>query len=257
MIANFDCLKQDAQNLLLRAPLDTLTRLQASLSKYIVFSKATLTDTTSDYQCIGLRGDHAEDWLAQLTGIKFEDGQTLAQRDEGIFIKLDAQRIECWLSDSQLATTLTNDTPKGTLQEWQVIDIELGRGWVQAATSEEFLPQLLNLQTSAINGINFKKGCYTGQEIVARMHYKGKLKKHMFRFRAHAAQEVEPGAELVCDAKTQAIGTVVNAVTIGDQIDLLAITSDDNAYVDGLRLSANTDGKLELQTLPYAITNEP
>lgn len=78
--------------------------------------------------------------------------------------------------------------------EWQYFDLSLGRPQIYPETSGKFLPHDLNLHQ--LEGISWEKGCYTGQEIIARMHYRGKLKNHLYRARIQTSTPPRPGAEL-------------------------------------------------------------
>ncbi len=255
MIANFDVIKRDDQTLWLRLPSDNLAQLQQSLAKYIVFSKAKLTDLTDSHHSLGLIGEDLNDWLKNKK-IDF-DTQTIAELDGTLFIKLDDQRIEAWSTIDASEFNELKTTPQlAEPSAWAIGAINSGKGWITQATSDAFLPQDLNLQTDTIDGINFKKGCYTGQEIVARMHYKGKLKRHLYHFRIETTQEIEAGAELVLGDKTQSAGTIVNAVTSGQHCNLLAVTTETAADSGELHLTGATTDKLTLVPLPYAITNE-
>ena len=114
------------------------------------------------------------------------------------------------------------------------------------------MPQMANLD--AIGGINFQKGCYTGQEIVARMQYLGRLKERMVL--AHVrATAVSPGAKLFGTAfETQACGMVVAAAAApGGGTDLLAVVQIAAAESGELRLGARDGPLLQLQPLPYAL----
>jgi folate-binding protein YgfZ len=90
------------------------------------------------------------------------------------------------------------------------------------ATSEHFVAQMLNLD--ALGAISFSKGCYTGQEIIARAHYRGRVKRRMQRFRTHQTECPEPGAQLtLADGRS---AEVIEAVTVGDHAqELLAVTT--------------------------------
>lgn len=268
MVANFDSVRVDEQTLLLRLPLETQAALQASLGKYIVFSKAKLTAVNDQYTPIGLYGSTAENWLQQQLGLSFTDDQTVVQSPLGIFLKLDEQRIECWLTDSELPVAFAGVELSDDTRGWQLRDIQLGRGWVCASTVEEFLPQLLNLQTPEINAINFKKGCYTGQEIVARMHYKGKLKRHMYLLASSTTQDTmvqnteaqvtTAGADVyrsdkLRDGEPQSVGTVVNAVTTGERTWLLAVVTAEDVECGQLILDPDNPQPLELLPQPYPV----
>lgn len=264
MVANFDTVRTDDETLLLRLPEDTQAALQASLGKYIVFSKAKLTDITGQYRFIGIQGEGSEDWLTQQLGFSFTEGHTVIQHNQSIFLKLSEDRVECWLPvDSDLPTAFGQIAISEDPTPWQLQDIQAGRGWVVAATVEEFLPQLLNLQTPAIQGINFKKGCYTGQEIVARMHYKGKLKRHMYLLATNSSQEIAPGVDVysgdkIRDGKKQSAGNVVNAIAQEGRTYLLAVVTQE-AFESG-NLSLNRDeadsAENALERLPQPYTVE-
>src|SRR5690606_16918756 len=81
---------------------------------------------------------------------------------------------------------------------WTLLAIRDGQGEVRPETREEFIPQMLNLQHTG--AVSFRKGCYTGQEIVARMQYLGKLKRRMYRLAIPIADTPAPGAEIVVAA---------------------------------------------------------
>jgi len=130
---------------------------------------------------------------------------------------------------------------------WRWCDINDGMPSVVALTTEQFIPQMLNMQV--IDGVSFKKGCYPGQEIVARMQYLGKLKKHMQRFYIAGAKEVPlPGDTLTTDSNNNA-GQVVDAVVDGNGVSLLAVVNKETAPED---LRAN-EASLSLQSLPYSL----
>ena len=137
---------------------------------------------------------------------------------------------------------------------WRLLDIQAGIPNIFAATSELFVPQMVNLQ--AINALSFKKGCYPGQEIVARMHYLGKLKRRMFL--AHIADDVSvaPGDNMYAEGSTsgQGVGKVVRAQSNPDGgTDLLAVIEISSAEQLKLRLN-NVDGPLlKLLELPYIL----
>ena len=123
---------------------------------------------------------------------------------------------------------------------WRRADIDEGLPWVNAATSERFIPQMLNLDL--VGGISFKKGCYTGQEIVARMHYLGNLKQRMFLAGveqlpdATRKLQVQPGDKIFADRElSKPIG---NLVTVCESRALVVIRLE---YFDqSLYLDANT-----------------
>ena len=78
-------------------------------------------------------------------------------------------------------------------EDWTLEEIRAGRPWISAATQDQFVPQMVNLET--IGGVDFQKGCYPGQEIVARAQYRGEVKRRMVRVQAPAGTELKPGQD--------------------------------------------------------------
>lgn len=134
---------------------------------------------------------------------------------------------------------------------WRWGDINAGIPSVVATSAEQFIPQMLNMQL--INALSFKKGCYPGQEIVARMQYLGKLKKHMKHLRADGVMVAPaPGDVLVTDTNNNA-GQVVDAIVDDHGVNLLAVVNIQTA-VDELKLA---DVALHDAVLPYSLAPEP
>ena len=153
------------------------------------------------------------------------------------------------------AATLTNLSarfkPVGS-GAWQWIDISLGIPLITAATQDQLIPQMANLEI--IGGVSFKKGCYTGQEIVARTQYLGKVKRRMFR--AHLQVEAAPGDALYSDdLGAQASGLVLNVQAAPDGgYDLLAVAQLASRESSTVRLKAPDGPALRFDPLPYEIT---
>ncbi len=134
---------------------------------------------------------------------------------------------------------------------WRLQNIDAGVPSVNAATSEEFVLQMMNLQL--INGVSFKKGCYPGQEIVARMHYLGKLKRSMFRLQCEG-NAPNAGDEIFKAGGGSAAGKVVDAVQAADNTTrMLAVLAID-ATTEPLFLDKEAKRPLQLLEMPYALT---
>ncbi len=128
---------------------------------------------------------------------------------------------------------------------WEFINFELGLPEVFLATTELFVPQMLNLDLPEVDGVSFEKGCYPGQEVVARLHYLGKAKRRMMRFKLHLADmeksiSVKPSDKLVVTGSKsiQSSGVIINAVSENNTIYLLATIevalSDGDIYLSNL-----------------------
>jgi hypothetical protein len=151
----------------------------------------------------------------------------------------------------------TNLKPKTTPVAppvWAWLDIMAGIPGVHPETSDAFVPQMANLEI--VGGVNFKKGCYPGQEIVARMQYLGKLKQRMYRAHLEGDSQPRPGDSVFApDFPGQSAGTVVAAQAAPDNgFDLLAVIQISSAEIGELHLGSETGPKLSLQTLPYSVT---
>ena len=161
-------------------------------------------------------------------------------------------RYECWISSKNLLQ-FQNQTKEYTLNcdinNWTLLNIQAGIADIYPETIETFTPQEINYQL--INGVSFRKGCYTGQEIVARLHYRGKLKRHMYRFSLAGHQLPKLGTPLINIETGQTCGHLVSAAhNSNNEIEILASLLDER--LDQVNLDSNQENLKQL-TLPYAI----
>lgn len=227
----------------------------ADLKKYAVFSKSKLTDESAAWVRFGLA--EADQVLASL-GLELPaDTDSVARTDHLIAIRVSPGRSELWVPAehvdavrSQLATQLK----QADLNEWLLGQVRAGIGQVMPQTRELFIPQMLNLQ--AVGGVSFKKGCYTGQEIVARMQYLGKLKRRLYRLSLNAAQMPEPGTPLFSPSHNSAIGEVVIAAKADQVIELLAVLQAEAADSGDVHLGTLEGPGLQLLDLPYQLDRD-
>jgi folate-binding protein YgfZ len=143
------------------------------------------------------------------------------------------------------------DYPVGNLETWQRLEVAAGQPQVYAATSEEFVAQMLNLD--ALNAIAFDKGCYTGQEVIARAHYRGRVKRRMQRFVSREPCRLSPGdSGQLADGRTF---KVVQAAQLADgRCDFLAVAPLVGAVSEppaGAPVSATLAA--DQATLPYSL----
>lgn len=130
---------------------------------------------------------------------------------------------------------------------WQLQDIRAGFPTVTSATSEQFLPQMLNLDR--LGGIGFAKGCYTGQEIIARTHYRGQVKRRLYRVQFASPYTPAPGAPLIAEGET--VGQVINAAPADCSQEILAVVRCDQAHRPAVRLAGYSDVPLQWFDLAY------
>jgi folate-binding protein YgfZ len=133
--------------------------------------------------------------------------------------------------------TLTEQLTESDSSVWKGLDIQTGIPWLTQETTEKFLPQMLNLDL--MGALDYQKGCYPGQEIIARLYYRGELKRNLYLSTCTSDKPPEPGANIVSsDNKT--VGTVIQAQTEAETTSLLAVI-DNNSIQDNLSL-CDTDG---------------
>lgn len=227
----------------------------ADLKKYAVFSKAKLSDESAQWVRFGL-GDAGAALLS--LGLELgEEAGNLVRNNDLIAVRVSPGRAELWAPADQTDTLrgqLAAQLPEGELNQWLLGQVRAGIGQVMPATRELFIPQMLNLQ--AIGGVSFKKGCYTGQEIVARMQYLGKLKRRLYRLCLPAGDLPEPGTPLFSPTHGSSIGEVVIAARAEQQIELLAVLQAEAAEGGDIHLGTLEGPGLQLLDLPYQLDRD-
>lgn len=156
-----------------------------------------------------------------------------------------------------LSRSVTRQAPEGAatdlpLPMWRWLEVESGVPTIEAATIDRFVPQMLNFEL--LGGVDFQKGCYPGQEVVARSQYRGTVKRRMFLFDVVAA--ASPGTELYHSADPeQPAGMVVNAALLpgSDRTSVLAEVKLAALETGTLHLGGPTGPELQRRALPYAV----
>nr|WP_314478493.1 folate-binding protein YgfZ [uncultured Pseudomonas sp.] len=227
----------------------------ADLKKYAVFSKATLTDESAAWVRFGLHDGQAALSALGLT-VAPEAGSTT--RLEGLIaVTVGTGRTELWVPAEQVdevRKTLAATLPEGELNQWLLGQVRAGIGQVLGPTRELFIPQMLNLQ--AVDGVSFKKGCYTGQEIVARMQYLGKLKRRMYRLALDRQALPAPGEQIFSPVHGSSVGDVVMAASTGTGCELLAVIAADAVEDGNLHLGHLEGPALQVLPLPYELDRD-
>ncbi|QJP94355.1 CAF17-like 4Fe-4S cluster assembly/insertion protein YgfZ [Pseudomonas fluorescens] len=227
----------------------------ADLKKYAVFSKSKLTDESESWARFGL--EHGDAALSSL-GLELSADTDSVVRHEGLIaIRVSPDRAELWAPADQadaIKGKLSAQLTEAELNQWLLGQIRAGIGQVMPGTRELFIPQMLNLQ--AVGGVSFKKGCYTGQEIVARMQYLGKLKRRLYRVQLDASELPEPGTPLFAPSHGSSIGEVVLAARAEKNIELLAVLQAEAAEAGDLHLGTVEGPALHLLDLPYELDRD-
>jgi len=199
----------DCYQLILAADLQEAA--QKRLQMFVLRAKVRLTAATDSTLLLGLSGPQAEAALSDAALPCPAEPMATAMADGITVIRLDASRFIIAAPEAAKATLWQKLTVKARpagVPAWRWLDIQAGFPLVTLATKEEFVPQMADFEK--IGGVSFHKGCYPGQEIVARTQYLGKVKRHLFRLTSD--QALKAGDVLYSpDNPDQACGMVMTA----------------------------------------------
>lgn len=209
MIVSFYVLPTDS-GLALLMPRDRVAAVKAHLQKYALFSKVTLVDAGTP-TVVGAASGAGETWQ-------------LVHRDGAVLLALrDGRQVGI--------STASPAADDDAARRWRAAAIAAGELLVDSANADRHLPQALNYDV--IDGVSFRKGCYTGQEVVARMHFKGRMKERLYVARADTAAAA---GSAVLDGDGRTVGSVVDAMAQDDGAVLAAVLRHDAVRQGGLRL---------------------
>ena len=215
------------------------------LTMYIFRADVQLTDQSDTLTRLGLCVEKSDleqlDILNQLPDVlavlPLASTETaLSSRQSRYIIVTDIEQAE------SIRKTLTEQLTESDSSVWKGLDIQAGIPWLTQETSEIFLPQMLNLEL--MGALDYQKGCYPGQEIIARLHYRGELKRNLYLTTCTSKDTPEkvtpePGASIV-SSENKTVGTVIQAQTDVETTYLLAVI--DNASIQDNLFLYNTDG---------------
>ncbi|WP_157281924.1 folate-binding protein YgfZ [Pelomonas sp. Root1237] len=223
------------EEILLALPAETLAATLKRLSMFVMRAKCKLSDASAEFAVYGLLGEPAaEAW-------------TLASDGEAVQVALPgtgrALRVQPANAPAPTGAAMTAD-------DWAWAEAEAGVAWVRGATVEAFVPQMINFEV--LGGVNFKKGCYPGQEIVARSQYRGTLKRRLQVFETDATATV--GQEIFNSADPeQPAGVVAGSGSKGGRTAIAAEIKLAALEGGSLHLGSATGATLQPRALPYEI----
>ena len=251
MLSSFRIVQQGDGYLLAMAS-ELLDSQLTDLQKYAAFSKSKLSDESAQWLRIGLQGGDA---VLTSLGLNLPaTADSVVYLGDMLAVRLSDGRSELWAPAAQAETviaTLTAQLREAPLNDWLLAQVRAGIGQVFGANREQLIPQMINLQ--ALGGVSFKKGCYTGQEIVARMQYLGKLKRRLYRLSLAGDQVPAAATPLFSPVHGSSVGDVVLAARSSAGIELLAVVQED-ALLDGnLHLGSLEGPALQRLDLPYTL----
>jgi len=247
---------QRGSDYLLQLPAVLEENILKRLRMFVLRAKVTLESMKAELVSIGVSGPDAEFILRDAAGFAPGGENHCETRDEISIVSLPGPHPRFQIvAPASVAINLWDGLKAKAMPVgppvWAWLDIMAGIPTVLPETSEAFVPQMANLEL--VGGVHFKKGCYPGQEIVARMQYLGKLKQRMYR--AHAADTAHAGDAIYApDFPGQSAGTVVDAQPAPDGgHDLLIVVQISSAANGALHLYSENGPQLLIQSLPYPL----
>jgi folate-binding protein YgfZ len=247
MIASFIGIKLQPETILLVCSQDILAATLKRLSMYVLRAKAKLRDASAEYVLFGLAG-------TALTANGVDAGAAPGQRhavgaaSAVTLYPADGVPRALWIAPAGSPAPQGSDLAPDL---WQWTEVRSGVATLTAPVLDAFVPQMLNFES--VGGVNFKKGCYPGQEIVARSQFRGTLKRRAYIVRAEAP--VQPGQEVFAasDAE-QPVGTVVQAAAAPDGSWAAIVSMQIAALEAGGLHAGSADGvALAVEPLPYPL----
>lgn len=254
LLADFLIWRED-QDYLLQLSADIQPGMIRKLGMYVLRSKVKLSDASGDIVLLGIAGSGA---AAAISGIGVElpiAPMDTVHFDGGTAIRLDERRIE--LAVHADAAALVWEKLAGLVRPvgtpvWRWLEIEAGIPHITLATQEVFVPQMANLEL--IGGVSFTKGCYPGQEVVARTKYLGKVKRRTYRAHLDGACPL-PGTDLFSpELPEQSCGKVIEAAASPNGgCEILASMLITSAKAGEVRVGSAEGLPLEFRSLPYPL----
>ncbi|MEJ2530095.1 MAG: folate-binding protein YgfZ [Gammaproteobacteria bacterium] len=253
MLANFRVFSHDGA-LILQLPADTKSALIKHLSMFVLRSQVHIEDVSDQMVAIGLAGEYATTLLgerfSQVPESPGADGMSLLSlpgHPPRYEIIGQAATIESMWKELSTQARATNHAI------WSLLEIRAAIPTVYSNTAEAFVPQMLNMQL--LDGVSFTKGCYVGQEVVARMRYLGELKRRMYLARADTERQPQPGDELFSDSGEQsgqgAGKVVMSAPSPQGGYELLAVVAASSYQDKTVHLEHASGPVLEFLPMPY------
>jgi len=259
MLAIFQVIRVAKERFLLLLPDELSDSIEKRLQMFVMRSKVTITNISDQQVRIGVSGPDAEQQLSSLIDHLPENIDDTAATENTRIVRLRPTLYPRFL-------IITDTTHAGKIWShldvkatpvsrgaWELLDIRAGVPSIKEQTQESFVPQMVNLQ--AINGLSFTKGCYPGQEVVARMEYLGKLKRMMYRITIIDESQPESGDRLYSTSSSspQGAGEIVSVQKDGDGVwEGLAVVEVD--IVEAKDLTLKEDGTI-LVTVQELLNN--
>ena len=257
MLANGLLWQNAPSSYLLQLPASLSIAIQKRLTMFVLRAKVKVTDVSDAWVRLGVGGPGAEAAVASVMGAAPAAVHGLVQTAQGNVLRLPGDNFELLIAPDQAPSVWKTITPHAQATGtacWDGLLIRAGIPTILPPTQEQFVAQMVNYEL--IGGVNFKKGCYPGQEIVARTQYLGKLKRRMYLATLAGDATPAPGDECYSvDMPDQAIGMIVNAAPAASGgFDVLAVLQMSSAESNPIHWKSLNGPVLKLETLPYPLS---
>ncbi|RDH40710.1 MAG: folate-binding protein [Candidatus Aquirickettsiella gammari] len=233
-------------------PRHMVQHLLVALKKYAVFSKVDLSDVSDNWQKMGVYGSGIATLLrTQKLYTKEENGLVAHEPTLSLSIPGPSPRFILLSSSHKSITSIVTTCSPQTLNDWYLFDIMAGIPTIYPETSAEFTPHQLNYP--ALGGVSFNKGCYIGQEIIARTQYLGKPKSRLYRVSFQANKHALPGTSLLEKGEQTRKGTVIMSAKDGFNHYQALVCLQNQAISHTIYLGNAEASLINLLKLPYSI----
>ena len=237
VLANFIVIRRE-NNFLLLLHAELVEKMCSRLSMYILRSNVTIVNKSNDSKCFGIYG---EETIALINNTRTSDTK---YHESVIFDVPDNLNQRAILIELSSKNSLIDIVPTEFICEdanaWQTMDIIAAIPWITDKTSESLLPQELGLES--LDGLSYEKGCFPGQEIIARLHYRGDAKYKLFIGIAGATNILPvEGTKLYVTEGGKSCGTIINLAKGSEEsIRMLLLVHKNQASVDIFYLEDGT-----------------
>lgn len=250
MLASFVLVKHSNDEIWLVCSRDVLAPTLKRLSMFVMRAKVQLADATADMRICGLLGNAQIAVAAQASTAPWTALADGAAHAIALYPAGQTGR-QLWVGPAAEAAQ-----PQGasvSAQDWAWSEVASGVATVSAPLSELFVPQMLNYES--VGGVNFKKGCYPGQEVVARSQFRGTLKRRTYL--ARSSSLLQPGEEVFAEGNyEQPVGVVVQAAQQSDGVAVALLCLQTSADMQTLRSQQPRDIHITVLDLPYTLLED-
>ncbi len=255
LFATFSVARVSAEHFLLVLPRNNAAFLAKRLAMFVLRAKAKVTDQSNDWAVFGVHAAAAPP--ETLAGLAIPAPGGLTVSEAGLALNRTAGSVQqitllvpATAAEGVRQALAAAQGPAALLADWHAARLLAAQASVDERSREAFVPQMINFEL--VGGVNFRKGCYPGQEIVARSQYLGKLKRRMGLAQVAAGAEIAPLADVFAPDAAEPAGSVVEAVRTAEG-SWIVLFEAPLAAQDAGHLTLADGRALHLQPLPYEI----